>query len=91
MTAQRFRDLIEEALGDLLSSSNQPPRGTSRHHNVATPIGSLQSSIIFDGTNTLPKEVMLETTLKVFDYNYDIFEVCYNPLPFLVIDCSQFQ
>lgn len=41
-----------------------------------SPLGSVQSNIIFDATDTLPKEVMLETTLKVFDYNYDIFEVC---------------
>lgn len=39
-------------------------------------MGSVQSNVIFDGKDTLPKEVMLETTLKVFGYNYDIFEVC---------------
>uniref|UniRef100_G3N4P3 Vitellinogen open beta-sheet domain-containing protein n=1 Tax=Gasterosteus aculeatus TaxID=69293 RepID=G3N4P3_GASAC len=37
---------------------------------------SVQSNIIFNGTDTLPKEVMLETTLNAFNYNYDIFEVC---------------
>lgn len=75
LTAQRLRNLIEEALGELLSSSHHPSGSTSRNHIVATSMGSLQSNIIFDGANTLPKEVMLETTLKVLDYNYDIFEV----------------
>lgn len=74
--------MIEEALENLLSSLEEPPHSRSRTHNMATPIGSLQSSVIFDGTNTLPKEVLLETTLKVFDYNYDIFEVCFNRVHF---------
>lgn len=50
----------------------------SGNYKIATPFGSVQSNIIFDAANTLPKEVMLETTLKVFDYNYDVFEVCYK-------------
>lgn len=79
---QRFRFLIEEALENLLSSSEELPQGRSRTQNMATPFGSLQSRVIFDGTNTLPKEVMLETTLKVLDYNYDIFEVCFNKVPY---------
>uniref|UniRef100_A0A3B4XVK3 Apolipoprotein B n=1 Tax=Seriola lalandi dorsalis TaxID=1841481 RepID=A0A3B4XVK3_SERLL len=47
----------------------------SQNYKINSPMGSVQSNIIFDGRDTLPKEVMLETTLKVFDYNYDIFEV----------------
>lgn len=35
----------------------------------------MQSDIIFDDMNTLPKEVTLKTTLNVFDGNYDMFEV----------------
>uniref|UniRef100_A0A3B4VLD7 Apolipoprotein B n=1 Tax=Seriola dumerili TaxID=41447 RepID=A0A3B4VLD7_SERDU len=49
--------------------------GMSQNYKINSPLGSVQSNIIFDGSDTLPKEVMLETTLKVFDYNYDIFEV----------------
>lgn len=47
----------------------------SQNYRTETPLGTAKSNIIFNGLNTLPKEVMLETTLKVFDYNYDIFEV----------------
>lgn len=79
---QRFQFLIEEALENLLSTFEELPHGRSGTHNMVTPIGSLQSRAIFDGTNTLPKEVMLETTLKVFDYNYDFFEVCFNKVQF---------
>ncbi|KAG7226132.1 hypothetical protein INR49_014226, partial [Caranx melampygus] len=49
--------------------------GMSHNYKINSPVGSVQSNIIFDGRDTLPKEVMLETTLKVFGYNYDIFEL----------------
>lgn len=49
--------------------------GMSHNYKMNSPLGSVQSNIIFDGRDTLPKEVMLETTLKVFGYNYDIFEL----------------
>lgn len=49
--------------------------GRSRNYKIDTPLGSVRSNAIFDATNTLPKEVMLEATLKVLDYNHNIFEV----------------
>lgn len=52
--------------------------GRSHHYKIDTPLGSVQSNVIFDSANTLPKEVMLETTLKVLDYNHNIFEVCFQ-------------
>lgn len=36
---------------------------------------STQGSIIFDPSSQLPREVMLETTLKAFSYNLDFMEV----------------
>lgn len=36
---------------------------------------SMQGSIIFDPSSHLPREVMLETTLKAFGYNLDFMEV----------------
>ncbi|XP_078030967.1 apolipoprotein B-100 isoform X4 [Epinephelus lanceolatus] len=66
---------IELALKDQLSPTNKVFDGMSHNYKKDSPLGSVQSNIIFNATNTLPKEVMLETTLKVFDYNYDIFEV----------------
>ena len=47
----------------------------SNNYKLETPIGSVQSNFIFDGANTLPKEVMLETTLRVLGFRQDIFEV----------------
>lgn len=36
---------------------------------------SVQGNMIFDPTSQLPKEIMLETTLKAFGYNMDIWEI----------------
>lgn len=58
-----------------LTEDLPPTNGMSQNYRTETPLGTAKSNIIFDGLNTLPKEVMLETTLKVFDYNYDNFEV----------------
>ncbi|KAG7265390.1 hypothetical protein CRUP_011096, partial [Coryphaenoides rupestris] len=56
------------------SSTFMGPSASS-NYKLETPIGSVQSNFIFDGANTLPKEVMLETTLRVLDFREDIFEV----------------
>ncbi|XP_010876759.2 apolipoprotein B-100 [Esox lucius] len=36
---------------------------------------SMQGNMIFDPTSQLPKEIMLETTLKAFGYNIDMLEI----------------
>ncbi|XP_070698840.1 apolipoprotein B-100 [Pempheris klunzingeri] len=71
----QLRKYIELALTDQLSPTNKVFDGISHNYKIDSPLGSVESNIIFDATDTLPKEVMLETTLKVFDYNYDLFEV----------------
>ncbi|XP_042356872.1 apolipoprotein B-100 isoform X2 [Plectropomus leopardus] len=71
----KLKKYIELAFKDQLSPTRKILSGMSRNYKKDSPLGSVQSNIIFDATDTLPKEVMLETTLKVFDYNYDIFEV----------------
>ncbi|KAM4625194.1 apolipoprotein B-100 [Polymixia lowei] len=71
----QIRNFIEMALTDQLSHKNTGFIRMSRNYKIETPLGSAQGNIIFDPTDTLPKEVMLETTLRVFDYNCDIFEV----------------
>lgn len=38
-------------------------------------IGSVEGNMIFDGDSYLPKEVMLEMTLKAFGYDVDMMEV----------------
>uniref|UniRef100_A0AAX7TSL5 Vitellogenin domain-containing protein n=1 Tax=Astatotilapia calliptera TaxID=8154 RepID=A0AAX7TSL5_ASTCA len=37
--------------------------------------GSLEGNMIFEGTSYLPKEVMLEMTLKAFGYDIDMVEI----------------
>uniref|UniRef100_A0A3Q1B7C0 Vitellogenin domain-containing protein n=1 Tax=Amphiprion ocellaris TaxID=80972 RepID=A0A3Q1B7C0_AMPOC len=70
-----LREYIDLALKDELSPPNKVFDGMSRNYKINSPLGSIQSNMIFDDRDTLPKEMMLETTLKAFDYNYDIFEV----------------
>ncbi|KAM9777528.1 apolipoprotein B-100 [Neosynchiropus ocellatus] len=69
---QKIREYIASSLKD------QPPAkilGMSRNFKLDLPLGSVQSNVIFDGSNTLPKELLLETTLKAFDLNQNVFEV----------------
>ena len=47
------------------------PTKFSRNYKVA----SVEGNMIFEGTSYMPKEVMLEMTLKAFGYDIDMFEV----------------
>jgi len=38
-------------------------------------IGSMEGNVIFDGASYLPKEVMLDMTLKAFGFEIDMMEV----------------
>ncbi|XP_060918741.1 apolipoprotein B-100 [Labrus mixtus] len=67
---KELKEYIELAL-----QKQTVPDGLTQNYKLDSPLGSIQTNIILDNMNTLPKEVMLETTLKVFDYTYDIFEV----------------
>ncbi|XP_068451587.1 apolipoprotein B-100 [Clinocottus analis] len=71
----QLKEYIELALSDQPPHTNNVFDGMSRNRKIDSSLGSVQSNIIFDATDTLPKEMMLETTLKVFNYNYDVFEV----------------
>ncbi|XP_036405176.1 apolipoprotein B-100-like, partial [Megalops cyprinoides] len=44
----------------------------SRHYKMSN---NLQGNVIFDSTSYMPKEVMLETTLKAFGYDLDVLEI----------------
>ncbi|KAK2825862.1 hypothetical protein Q5P01_020076 [Channa striata] len=72
---RQLREYIDLALKEPMSPTNKTFENMSRNYKIESPFGSVQSNVIFNGRETLPKEVMLETTLKVFDYNYDVFEV----------------
>lgn len=45
------------------------------HENMQA---NIQGNIVFDTNSQLPREVLLETTLKAFGYNMDLWEVCYT-------------
>lgn len=62
------------ALSDQLSSAKKTD-DKSRNVRVDYSFGSIQSDIIFDEMNSLPKEVTLKTMLNVYDKSYDILEV----------------
>lgn len=55
---------------------------TTKSHNYKLGLSykdmlaSIQGNIIFDPSSHLPREVLLETTLKAFGFNMDIWEVC---------------
>ncbi|KAM4724117.1 apolipoprotein B-100 [Anableps anableps] len=70
-----LRELIEVALQDQLWSTNTMFNGLSKNYKLSSPLGSVQSNVIFDDKNTLPKEMKLEVSLKAFDHSYDMFEV----------------
>ncbi|KAM9355030.1 apolipoprotein B-100 [Pholidichthys leucotaenia] len=69
----QLRKYIEAAVNSLPPSTAFD--GMSRSYKLDSPLGSIRSGVIFDGHDTLPKEILLETTLKVFDFSQDLFEV----------------
>ncbi|MBN3313712.1 APOB protein, partial [Atractosteus spatula] len=58
-------------------------RKLSRNYKISSSMplqeepleASMQGNMIFDPSGYMPREVMLETTLKAFGYNIDMFEV----------------
>ncbi|RXN25662.1 Apolipoprotein B-100-like protein [Labeo rohita] len=68
---------------DLLTHSNYTQLSRNYKMDIFMPgsdvMGSnMQGSIIFDPSSQLPREVMLDTTLKAFGYNLDFMEVPEN-------------
>ncbi|XP_064781714.1 apolipoprotein B-100-like [Oncorhynchus masou masou] len=68
---QELRQKILDALQDNEVGTVMDPTKFSRNYMI----GSVQGNMLFEGTSYLPKEVMLEMTLKAFGYNVDILEV----------------
>lgn len=75
----RLRQKIRDALQGNEVGSIMDPTKFSRNYRI----GSVEGNMIFEGTSYLPKEVMLEMTLKAFGYDIDMMEVnifsCFNP------------
>ncbi|XP_028298322.1 apolipoprotein B-100 [Gouania willdenowi] len=69
-----LKDYIKEAFKDG-SLSNQIFHEMSLNYKANSPLGSIESNILFDGVDSLPKEMTLGSTLKLFEEDFDLFEV----------------
>uniref|UniRef100_A0A674EI87 Apolipoprotein Bb, tandem duplicate 1 n=1 Tax=Salmo trutta TaxID=8032 RepID=A0A674EI87_SALTR len=67
----QLRQKILDALQGNEVGTVMDPTKFSRNYMI----GSVQGNMLFEGTSYLPKEVMLEMTLKAFGYNVDMVEV----------------
>ncbi|XP_026174369.1 apolipoprotein B-100-like [Mastacembelus armatus] len=70
---------IMDALQDTDVTTHSDYTTMSRNYKLDvahdTMQAAIQGNVVFDPTSQLPREVLLETTLKVFGYNMDIWEV----------------
>uniref|UniRef100_A0A8P4GC27 Vitellogenin domain-containing protein n=1 Tax=Dicentrarchus labrax TaxID=13489 RepID=A0A8P4GC27_DICLA len=68
---QELRQKIRDALQGHEIGPIMDPTKFSRNYKI----GSVEGNMIFEGTSYLPKEAMLEMTLKAFGYEIDMMEV----------------
>nr|XP_057913475.1 apolipoprotein Bb, tandem duplicate 1 [Doryrhamphus excisus] len=69
--SKELRQKIRDAVQDNEIGSIMDPMKFSRNYRI----GSVEGNMIFEGTSYLPKEVMLEMTLKAFGFDIDMMEV----------------
>ena len=67
----RLRQKILDAFQGNEVGTVMDPTKFSRNYKVA----SVEGNMIFEGASYLPREVMLEMTLKAFGYDIDMLEV----------------
>ncbi|XP_061890747.1 apolipoprotein Bb, tandem duplicate 1 [Entelurus aequoreus] len=68
---EELRQKIRDALQDNEIGSIMDPIKFSRNYRL----GSVEGNMIFEGTSYLPKEAMLEMTLRAFGFDVDMMEV----------------
>ncbi|XP_033504264.2 apolipoprotein Bb, tandem duplicate 1 [Epinephelus lanceolatus] len=68
---QELRQKILDALQGNEIGSTMDPTKFSRNYKM----GSVEGNMIFEGTSYLPKELMLEMTLKAFGFDIDMMEI----------------
>ncbi|XP_013871149.1 apolipoprotein Bb, tandem duplicate 1 isoform X2 [Austrofundulus limnaeus] len=68
---QELKQKIQDALQSNEIDSATDPINFSRHYKI----GSLEGNMIFEEVGYLPKEVMLELTLKAFGFEIDMLEI----------------
>ncbi|KAL6095861.1 uncharacterized protein ACO6RY_09696 [Pungitius sinensis] len=69
--SRELREKIRDALQSNEIGPTMDPTKFSRNYKI----GSVEGNMIFEGTSYLPKEVMLEMTLKAFGYDIDMMEI----------------
>lgn len=67
----RLRLMIRDAVQDNKIGNIMDPTRFSRNYKM----GSVEGNVIFEGNSYLPKEAMLEMTLRAFGYDIDMMEV----------------
>ncbi|XP_068433381.1 apolipoprotein Bb, tandem duplicate 1 [Clinocottus analis] len=68
---KELREKIRDALQGNEVGPTMDPSKFSRNYKI----GSVEGNMFFEGTSYLPKEVMLEMTLKAFGYDIDMMEI----------------
>ncbi|XP_076613031.1 apolipoprotein B-100-like [Chaetodon auriga] len=71
LETQDLRQKIGDALQGNEIGTIMDPTKFSRNYKF----GSVEGNMIFEGTSYLPKEAMLEMTLKAFGYDIDMMEI----------------
>eukprot|EP00064_Thunnus_orientalis_P009740 superscaffoldBa00001255_g9766 len=76
---QKLGEKIMDALQDTDVTTHNDYTTKSRNYKLGmaheSTQANIQGNIVFDPSSHLPREVMLETTLKAFGYNMDLWEV----------------
>ncbi|KAM7395254.1 hypothetical protein PAMA_006830 [Pampus argenteus] len=76
---QKLGEKIMDVLQDTDVATHNDYTTKSRNYKLGIAHESMQASIqgntVFDPSSQLPREVLLETTLKAFGYNMDLWEV----------------
>ncbi|MEQ2309852.1 hypothetical protein AMECASPLE_002761 [Ameca splendens] len=79
LETKKLGDRILNALKDTDISTHSDYISKSRNYKLGVAHenmeASIQGNVIFDPSNQLPREVLLETTLKAFGYSLDIWEL----------------
>ncbi|KAJ8274954.1 hypothetical protein COCON_G00095790 [Conger conger] len=79
---EELRNRIIDVMQEQTISTHFDYKKFSRNYKMDASVSmqdplkaSVQGNMIFDPTGYMPKEIMLETTLKAFGYNLDMLEV----------------
>uniref|UniRef100_A0A8C3ALV4 Vitellogenin domain-containing protein n=1 Tax=Cyclopterus lumpus TaxID=8103 RepID=A0A8C3ALV4_CYCLU len=76
---QKLGQKIMDALKDTEVTTHSDYATKSRNYKLGLAQGSMQAAvlgnIVFDPSSQLPREVLLETTLKAFGFSMDLWEI----------------